>query len=255
MTFWKKLLVFSQFFYKIPFYYENWPMVYGDYGRLVRGKVLYQLRSGEKFWARAGKYDIVTLNEVFISKQYARPETGIKISEGDIVFDVGASIGDFAVQASKLAEKVYSFEPSKEAFSLLKENIKLNGCKNVLAFNFGLGGENGVKTFFVDASRGVISRAKISKVSDFLRMKKISRIDFLKLDCEGAEFEILYSLKRKFLKSVRYIAMEYHEISERKKGHTVRELAGYLRKNGFRVFMDKEMSETYAGHIYARNLR
>jgi hypothetical protein len=63
------------------------------------------------------------------------------------------------------------------------------------------------------------------------------------MDCEGAEYNILMSTPRYYLKKISKIFMEHHEI----KGHNVKELERYLKQNGFNVIIDRFM-------LYATNL-
>ena len=69
--------------------------------------------------------------EVFIEKIYTPP--GFQINKNDIVVDIGANIGIFALYASQ-PSPIYCYEPFGENVSFLKKNMKQNGKKNVKIF-------------------------------------------------------------------------------------------------------------------------
>ncbi|MFA6918690.1 MAG: FkbM family methyltransferase [Patescibacteria group bacterium] len=123
---------------------------------------------------------------------------------GDTVVDAGTNVGFFTILASKLvgdSGKIYSFEPVKEAATILKNNININNCKNIEIVEKALGDQEGDIEFYIDSenlfegSSSVIkpesekSRRKIQQttIDDFVIANKIEQIDFIKVDIEGAE--------------------------------------------------------------------
>jgi predicted RNA methylase len=65
------------------------------------------------------------LDEIFVNKLYL--QEGVCILPGDIVFDVGANIGAFALCAAKQGAQVFAYEPIPVTFGLLQQNIHLHG--------------------------------------------------------------------------------------------------------------------------------
>jgi FkbM family methyltransferase len=124
------------------------------------------------------------------------------IEENFIVFDIGANIGWYTINISKLVEgvKVFSFEPIPKTLRYLKKNIEINNISNVQVFNFGFSNEEKEITFYYypegsgNASLANLSKSnnveKIScyvrKMDNFVSEKKI-KVDFIKCDVEGAE--------------------------------------------------------------------
>ncbi|MCH7567792.1 MAG: FkbM family methyltransferase [Nanoarchaeota archaeon] len=236
---------------------ENYPIYLKDYFGLKKGKYLiYKLRNGVKYRVRGGATDRFIINEICLHNSYT-PE-GFEIQEDDIVVDIGAHIGIFTILASRHAKKgkVYAFEPVSHNFELLKENISLNAANNVIAIEKAVSNKSGKMKLFISRSRnkGQNSMHRLDKYQieievekmsfkDFL--KKLPKIDFLKMDCEGAEYEILMNLTKKELSKIKKISMEYHNYGE-KKG---KDLAKFLKENGFKVIL-KEKNFLF-GHIYA----
>lgn len=137
-----------------------------------------------------------------------------------IVVDVGAFIGDSALLfVSKGAKRIYAFEPSPRFFRLACHNLRRH--KNVIVENIGIGGwnrttklsgnlmgkhlsETGDETAYIVSAKEVIERV----------VKKEGKIDLLKIDCEGFEFEIFESLAADDLYYVKSICVEIHSSHE-----------------------------------------
>ncbi len=213
-----------------------------DYFGLIKGQfVEYELKNGVRYKTRSKTFDRYIINEVWIHNLYTQ-EFGIR--EKDIVLDIGAHIGIFSIFASKIARKgkVYAFEPSPESFKLLKENISLNNLKNIIPVNKGFSSKKGGRKMYISNedhredsfySRGKKEiEIKTISLNDFFKEYNIDKIDFLKMDCEGAEYEIFRNSSKKSLRKLKKIAMEYHNIGEKK---NLNSLKAFFKKNGFVV--------------------
>jgi len=117
------------------------------------------------------------------------PNTSIvlreEIAPGDTVIELGAAYGYFSVQMSRYCGplgRVYAFEPSKESFEILRQNIQINGCQNVEARNEGLGRERNV---LVD---GYGARFETKSLLEF--MESLDRnVDFVFIDVDARNSE------------------------------------------------------------------
>lgn len=246
-------------FFKLIKTIKNYPLYLKDYFGKINGRyVFYKLRNGLTYKLRGGSTDRFILNEVWIHKSY-NPK-GFEIKLDDIVVDIGAHAGIFTILASYYAKKgkVYSFEPMKENFELLKENIRLNSANNVQAINKAVSDKNGKLKFYVSQTKnkGQNSIFKLGESQKEIRIEKISfkdflkaipKIDFLKIDCEGAEYEILFSLSKEELKKIKKISMEFHNYGK----YIGDDLAKFLHNNGFRIKLIKDGK--MFGRIYALN--
>jgi FkbM family methyltransferase len=151
---------------------------------------------------------------------------------------------------------VYAFEPTPENFSLLQTNVQLNAASNVTPINLALLGNAGTRQIALCANKVSNSivvdwpdaeRIEIQGISlsDFMRQQNISRIDFMKLDCEGAEYEILFECPDEILASVKKISAEVHSLDDQRNRST---LAKFLESKGFQVILDPAKSHM----LYAR---
>lgn len=202
---------------------------------------IYKLEGGTKFLIRTNSLDKFIINETWQNNIYSSGDFSIKPK--DIVVDLGAQIGDFAIYAAKKAYqgKVYAYEPFKLNYSLLKKNKYLNKVNNLFIYNLGLSNKNGKEKLFISKSNtgGHSSIESNSNKFVFFKtttlnkaLKKSKKVDLLKIDTEGAEYKILLSTSSKTLNKIKKIALEYHDFFE---GNDYQELTSFLIKNGFAV--------------------
>jgi FkbM family methyltransferase len=231
---------------------KNWKTYVRDYlGKIQNKKIIYELRNGTKYSVRGGTCDRGIINEIWIEKNYT-PD-GFSLEKNDVVVDVGAQIGIFTIYASSKAimGKVYSFEPMPDNYKMLNENIKLNKAKNVVPLNKALSDKNGKETMFLDdlntGGHSLVNTGKtwskhkinINSISfdAFVKQYKIKKIDFLKMDCEGSEYNIFFGASKSTLSKISKISMEYHNLDKKRNVDTLRK---YLERNGFEVAVIKK---------------
>lgn len=120
------------------------------------------------------------------------------IKEGDVVIDVGAAYGSYTLPALALgASRVLFFEPSKTEFFDICSNVMINGWMNrVIPFNCLAGESPGVRDdYFQDSHsyrpEGQKDSRLVLSVDSILQSYNIHRCDWLKVDVEGAEVDVL----------------------------------------------------------------
>jgi len=222
--------------------------------------VLIRLKNGLKFIVRARTMDKSVLKEVWIKKIYDK--FGIAVEKGDTVIDIGAHIGIFSVYAAHFSEtgKVYAFEPFIDNFKKLEEHKNLNNKENLFVYNLGVSNKEEVQTLYLSPDNNTGGHSlhlknqsdrkveiRTIRLMDFCKKENIERIDFLKLDCEGAEFEILQS-DETILDRVSKIIMECHPF----KDNTTDKMINLLKRNGFNVQSDLNSDGSGVGMLYAR---
>jgi FkbM family methyltransferase len=153
---------------------------------------------------------LYTLEGAFIfGGMYSIPECQVK--SGDIVFDVGAHFGFFSYYAvQKGANEAYAFEPNPYVFEVLKKNAEM-WSDRIKPYPVALSSQNGESDLFIADELGTIStmlknrestplklreytksvKVKTMTIDNFVKEEKIDRVDFIKIDTEGFEKEII----------------------------------------------------------------
>jgi FkbM family methyltransferase len=240
---------------------------------LSREANLVLTMDGLSFWVRGVSIkskmtDTFAIMESLYHKLYNRRFTHdeFTIEADDTVIDIGGYIGSFALPAARFARNgvIYSFEPSPANFAQLEKNVALNRAANVRIFNLAVASRDHKVTLFLDnmnpASNSIYMKGgreiELNAVSlpTFFREHDIERCDLLKIDCEGAEYEILMNLDRSMLERIGKIACEYHEpvyygVSD--PGSTPDRLVRFLEENRFTVY--RKPVNPYLGMLYAVN--
>lgn len=132
-----------------------------------------------------------------------------KYLDSDTVYcDIGTWIGPTVIYAAKKCSKVYCFEPDTVAYRFLLWNISLNGLKNVMPMNIGLSRSDEVATIsslgtgLGDSMTSLLGGKNNDSIdiycmqwSTLFNMYNPDRIDVVKIDIEGGEFELLPTLR------------------------------------------------------------
>ncbi|MGI9082268.1 MAG: FkbM family methyltransferase [Thermoleophilaceae bacterium] len=161
--------------------------------------------------------------------EYAAP--GFEIAPGDRVVDVGANVGAFAVLAARRGAGVEAYEPHPETFVHLERNAAGLAVKCVQAAVVARSPPRGTVTLELDRdsdTRHRVGGSGIEVPAVTLAEAVAGGCDLLKLDCEGAEFELLEATPEDSWREVRRIACEVHPWAG-----SVEALAGRLSGIGF----------------------
>lgn len=201
---------------------------------------------GLKIRIRRNTWDYRIAEDVLVDKEYT--EGGFEPAGDETVIDIGANIGAFTLHSAKRCRRVIAYEPGSNEFELLTQNIELNGFDNVSAVRAAVGGSRGetvlfhgkdsvLNTIHEDRAPGGTESEKVQCVTleDIFRAHNLDHCDLLKLDCEGAEYDILYSADVSCLQKVSRITMEYHVAPGEDKRRKADSLGTYLESIGFKV--------------------
>ena len=186
----------------------------------------------------------------------------------NIFIDIGAHHGDTISEFLEIfsINTIYAFEPSKENFNKLKvkkDEIEKSKSVKIKIFPYGLGKKNDIlplneiadgvsntfnalninsryfkkKKFFTTLfgiKRFIKNKVptKIICLKEFIEQEKIDKIDFIKIDTEGFEFNILLGLESD-IKKVKYILFEHHYDNMIIKNYKFKDIHALLINNGF----------------------
>lgn len=193
--------------------------------KILRNKIFYP------FWKFLNRLSLYGMNFGVASgyADYSGELYIIKHLKNDLVngviFDIGANVGDwskFVIEEYRdITYKLYMFEPSLVTFQQLKNNIAELNDRFLYAIGFGDKKEN-LQIFYDNAAQGSASilmkgakfseEIQIETIDSFCKENSIEQIDFLKMDVQGYEYNILLGAKE-MLKNgkIKYIQFEFDE--------------------------------------------
>ncbi len=208
-----------------------------------------------------GLMDVWIIKETCLDRDY---ETiGEELQDGWIVLDIGAGLGDFTIYAAKSRPhcEIYAYEPFPESYELLQENLKLNAVDNVRAFPYAISDGQSAQLTLALTGEAVQHRTTPAgapvaatvavpclSLEQALAATSLSRVDFLKIDVEGAEFEILFGASDAALSVIRRVCLEYHDGVT---PHAHAELVRFLQDKGYQVRTRPNPVHNLLGLLYA----
>lgn len=164
--------------------------------------------------------DLAMATSCIIDDQYL--PNGYALNLHNTVIDIGGHIGSFAVRAARETRqgRVLVYEPDPENFQQLEKNIYANHLQNAFTYNIAIASTRGTKCFFRDhlncAENGFFKKSgsaitvQTITLEDIFRKHNVAYCDLLKIDCEGAEYEILFSTQKELFSKIDKIVMECH---------------------------------------------
>jgi FkbM family methyltransferase len=209
----------------------------------------------KEFFVRKSRGDFAVLKEIYRRKDYEE----FDLENYQVMIDVGGHIGAFSVKYSDHADKIISYEPNPSTFSLLEKNLYINEVNNVVPLNKALSHRKGEIELYSN-STSLRSSTKIKESNTSTKNVKteslkhsLEKIDskentLLKLDCEGAEFDIIGKTDKETLKKLDAIFIEWHG-----KAGNPNKLIERLRSVGFKIKSTKDLRniQNDVGFIYA----
>ncbi len=185
-----------------------------------------------------------SLQELFEERIYMQ-----SLKENCYIIDCGSNIGLSIVYFKSIcpSAEIDAFEPDQFNFQLMTKNIELNNLPKVRLHNKAIWIQNTTLNFINEASLGSRigsnEKSNITSQVQAVRLKEllIRKVDFLKIDIEGAEFEVLLDIKDQ-LHWVDKMFLEYHGKFEQ--NNQLLEILTILKSSGFNFYI-KEAGVVY----------
>jgi FkbM family methyltransferase len=236
----------TQNYFTLPFYvpricrlWSNWPEYLCNYVLRSSRPTEYRLRSGLRVIDARGVLP-GTLAEVFVRRRYG------SVERFRTIVDIGANVGSFALYAAQSSPgaRIFCYEPEQQNFQLLQQNIQINGLEGrVAAFQYAVASSSGPRNLGVGISQlssfDYLRDGPSHQLVDCITLQDIlvehgrQGIDLVKLNCEGAEYEILDGCSPSDYDQIPNIRLEYHNLDRASRNGDA--LRARLVARGYRI--------------------
>ncbi len=181
------------------------------------------------------------------------------LKEG-VFIDIGANIGQTSLNLSKklgkVVHKIYAFEPFPVTFEKLKNNILLNNFSSIEIFNVALGNEEDIMKmeiscptnsggYKVAPKNSIIKNEWVQvlqkKLDDFYKLD--NPIQFIKIDVEGYEMEVLRGAEKVIKKNMPLMVIELNDLNLKRQNSSARELVSFVKELGYKNIINLKTME------------
>jgi len=173
------------------------------------------------------------------------------IKPGFICVDIGANAGYYSLLFAKLAGasgRVYAFEPEKNNYKMLLENIRSNKYTNIITKQCAVSDTSGFLKLHISndnagdhriagaGAKGKFQEVEVVTIDSYFK-GKIDRVDYVKLDIQGADFKAIKGMENVIKNNPAImIQSEFWPAGLLKMGNTAGEFLIFLKDNGFYVY-------------------
>jgi FkbM family methyltransferase len=222
---------------------------------------LLRFRDGTQFRVRTAM-DVWVIIETYLGHIYE--QNSFDIQDNWVIIDIGAGLGEFSITAAKKCPNgiVYAYEPFRESFELMQENILLNNVVNTIAYPYAVGGSVGLMHLKTASGVPVLYSTAINDnhvgrydttvqgttLDEIFGAFQIEKCDLIKIDCEGAEYDILFHTSSPTLQKIKRICLEYHNGVTK---YTHLDLVCFLESNSFSVTLKPSPVHNHTGILFA----
>ncbi|MGD1151821.1 MAG: FkbM family methyltransferase [Syntrophales bacterium] len=249
-----------RYFFLIKNIKNWWLYLLYKFGLVKTDPLLFRARRG--ILVEVPQKLLHTFKEIFMDECYMHGLTH-KLPACPVFIDIGANAGYFSLYAaSRFANaRIYAYEPIPANFEQLMRNINLNKNSRIIAFQKAVAGSSGETVMTFDEIEGFSTTAHIVTelypastnnlikvqcvtIKDIFDENQLDTCDFLKMDCEQSENDIIFNCPVDYLSRIKLLAIEVHD-------DIVVNLAELLKKflhdNGFTTHETKKA----LGMLYA----
>jgi FkbM family methyltransferase len=192
-----------------------------NFSSIETADVLGRLKNFKYSEIKQDLWSAFTMYDIFVDNCY--DADFCKVEKDDLVIDIGANIGLFSYYSVlKGASRVYAFEPGLSQAYAIRDNF---GTLPIVVEQKAVSSKNGILKLRKHKTNSVLSDIFSDEVSDdyeivecptinlesYCELNNIKKVNFLKVDCEGSEYEIFESLSKNFITNcIDKIQMEFH---------------------------------------------
>ena len=240
--------------------------------RKGRSEVLtVRMRDGRSFEIRGGTQDFHVFHRIFLRDEYrlGRSHRGLDRSHSagagwGCVVDLGANVGLFALRAARVARRVVSYEPFPGNVEQLRRNARV--WPEVELVPEAVAGKPGTLRLYRPKAEGLsglhsayrdganltdaFDEVPATTLDQLFERHQIADCELLKIDVEGAEYDILYAASDATFARIRRIYGEYHNVRPEDPSTRIAALSAFLGSKGFDVELAPKQKDNL-GMFYA----
>jgi FkbM family methyltransferase len=255
-----RLIGTAQRYQRLVWIFSNWPTYFAaKWGWSGRQTMVMRTRAGLEIeipWPVQHAF-----KEVFLYQSYVHPLILAGLPERPVILDVGGNVGFFSLFALHLRPQArcFTFEPMKGNFAQLQRNRTRNSRADWRLFQAAMADIDGTITMHSPSGSALVTDAAMQhlrgpvdrqdsaaceqvaacSLETVLAREGLERCDWLKLDCEGAEYQILYRTDPKVFDRIRAISMETHRVEGARNDPEA--LTDFLENVGYDVWLAGDM--------------
>lgn len=206
-------------------YIHNWWLHFEvKLGLTHKDPLIYKTRNNLSF--EVPRRLIHEFKEIFLEESYLIG-LGRQVPDNPVIVDIGANAGFFSIFAASVfpGAKIFSYEPIPKNFKQLKRNIAMNPMAGITGFSEAVYGYSGSVSISFDPEDSFSTAASVMEeaetqgrtiqvpcttIPEIFIKNKLEKCDLMKIDCEGAEYEVLYNCPKSYLKQITQMAIEVH---------------------------------------------
>lgn len=202
-------------------------------------------------------FDKLLSNVKNICCKYYTPQNG------DIVIDVGAGVGTEVIVFNKFVGdkgRIFAIEPHPQTALSLLRLVDLNRCKNISIHQIAIDSKTDfacIEDRDLHVANSIIEKGqncykiKTMTLDDFIKEQSINRIDFLKVNIEGAEERMIEGMKET-IKITQHIAVSCHDFIENNLTNRIKsKVAVFLEQNHFNIYFSDDQNIVRRSWVYA----
>lgn len=225
--------------------------------------------NGLKLDAAINVGSLLTLEEVFVLRTYS---DYFPFYKKVVIIDIGAHKGYFTLFAHKnvlQGSTIIAVEPSVENTAMLNKNLRDNEASDVNVVEGAVHTADEIIKLYTgkSANHTIVASLPIENGNEYTHVQgirlstlwdkfQLEKIDFLKMDCEGAEYDILFQLPKTIFDKIEVISMEFHDL--KKPGYSALDLAGHLIQMGYEILKMEHLATNQNlnyGRLIARRIQ
>lgn len=248
---------------------RNWPAYFTQKQSASFRPATYVTRGNPLRFEVPTKSLYLVFKEIFMSDFYSVRKWISRLPKNPVVVDVGANAGYFNMMllSKRPDAKVYAYEPIEANYTLFRKNIDQNDklgehiqlhhravtgqpVDHIVLYKEEDGDNSVTASVYADFEKENRKSVTVPAVSfaQIMEMNKLDRVDFLKLDCEGSEYPILYDSPENLWSKVKALFIEVHPMDNDKRNYNY--LRGFLEKHGY-VVKSVELANNGCHALYA----